>query len=124
MADAGLDVRDADIVIGTSAGARAGTQLMSGLALHELFARQIASPRGPALPKSDRLRWREGPELAVSCSAQLEHLHAQIVELRPQRFGQQVFAVARHAVRQSLECVRLVGCERTVVRCPAEDDAA
>lgn len=41
LADAGLDVTDADLVVGTSAGATVGAQLGSGLALRELYDRQV-----------------------------------------------------------------------------------
>ena len=41
MADAGLDVRDADVLIGTSSGARVALQLASGAPLEEAFARQV-----------------------------------------------------------------------------------
>ena len=40
MADAGVDVRDADLVVGTSAGARVGVQIRSHLTVEELFQRQ------------------------------------------------------------------------------------
>ncbi len=46
MAESGVDVRDADVVIGTSSGARVALQLASGAPLEEVFARQIsAAPR-------------------------------------------------------------------------------
>jgi NTE family protein len=40
VADAGLDLRTAETVIGTSAGSTVGAQLTSGLGFEELFARQ------------------------------------------------------------------------------------
>ncbi|MDI2129883.1 patatin-like phospholipase family protein [Yinghuangia seranimata] len=40
LADAGQDVTDADLLIGTSAGANVAAQLGSGLSLDELYARQ------------------------------------------------------------------------------------
>lgn len=43
MAEAGIEVRDADLLIGTSSGARVALQLSSGDPLEELFARQIAA---------------------------------------------------------------------------------
>lgn len=42
LGDAGVDLRDADLVLGTSAGASAGAQLTSGLDLDELYERQLA----------------------------------------------------------------------------------
>ena len=41
MADVGVDVRDADLIVGTSAGARVGVQVRSHLTLEELFQRQV-----------------------------------------------------------------------------------
>lgn len=46
MADAGLDVRDADLFVGTSAGARVAIDLTSGRALEEIYQRRMA-PGGP-----------------------------------------------------------------------------
>jgi NTE family protein len=44
LADAGIDVRDADLILGTSAGSRVAAQITSGLTVEELFQRQ-AEPR-------------------------------------------------------------------------------
>jgi NTE family protein len=41
LADAGRDVTDAELLVGTSAGANVAAQLGSGLGLEELYARQI-----------------------------------------------------------------------------------
>jgi NTE family protein len=41
LADAGKDVTDADLIVGTSAGSTVAAQLGSGLSLEELFARQV-----------------------------------------------------------------------------------
>lgn len=43
MAEAGVDVRDADVLIGTSSGARVALQLASGAPLEEVFARQVGA---------------------------------------------------------------------------------
>ena len=43
MAESGIDVRDADLLIGTSSGARVALQLASGAPLEEVFARQIGA---------------------------------------------------------------------------------
>jgi len=43
MAEGGIDVRDADLLIGTSSGARVALQLASGTPLEEVFARQIGA---------------------------------------------------------------------------------
>ena len=53
MAEAGVDVRDADVLIGTSSGARVALQLASGAPMEEVFARQVGAgtqvgrPAGP-----------------------------------------------------------------------------
>ena len=49
LADAGQDVTAADVVIGTSAGSTVAAQLGSGLALAELFERQV----DPALQSAE-----------------------------------------------------------------------
>jgi len=60
MADAGIDVRDADLIVGTSAGARVGVQIRSDLTLEDLFQRQVdphLQTKEPA-PPVDFMRWR------------------------------------------------------------------
>lgn len=41
LAEAGIDVRNADLFVGTSAGANVSAQITSGLTLDELFQRQV-----------------------------------------------------------------------------------
>jgi NTE family protein len=41
MADSGVDIRDPDLLVGTSAGARVAVQLSSGVPLEDLVQRQI-----------------------------------------------------------------------------------
>src|SRR5512135_3230782 len=41
LADAGIDVRNADLFVGTSAGATVAAQITSGLSLEELFQRLV-----------------------------------------------------------------------------------
>jgi len=53
MAEAGIEVRGADVLIGTSSGARVALQLASGAPLEEVFARQIGA--GGTLVR--RRRW-------------------------------------------------------------------
>ena len=43
MAESGVDVRDADLLIGTSAGGRVALQLASGASLEEVFERQVGA---------------------------------------------------------------------------------
>jgi NTE family protein len=75
MADAGVDVRNADVIVGTSAGSLVGVQITSDLTLEELFQRQV----DPHLqtkelpPPVDFTRWRadfmrakEGPGDAIA----------------------------------------------------------
>jgi NTE family protein len=61
MAEAGTDPREADLFVGTSAGAIVAAQITSGVPLDELFRRQLAS-RGetePSAPVVDFRRWRD-----------------------------------------------------------------
>jgi NTE family protein len=60
MADGGATVRDADLIVGTSAGSLVGAQITSDLTLEELFQRQIdpdlQTKESP--PRVDFTRWR------------------------------------------------------------------
>ena len=60
MADVGVCVRDASLIVGTSAGARVGVQIRSHLTLEELFQRQVdphLQTQEPAL-RVDFTQWR------------------------------------------------------------------
>lgn len=60
MADVGVDVRNADVIVGTSAGSLVGVQIRSELTLEELFQRQV-DPRlqtKESPPPVDFTRWR------------------------------------------------------------------
>jgi NTE family protein len=60
MADVGVDVRDAAVIVGTSAGSLVGVQIASDLTLRELFHRQ-ADPQlqtKESQPPVDAMRWR------------------------------------------------------------------
>lgn len=47
LADAGLDViSDADVIVGTSAGSTVAAQVTGGIALHEVYERQLAPAEG------------------------------------------------------------------------------
>ncbi|WP_433548698.1 patatin-like phospholipase family protein [Streptomyces sp. CA-294286] len=47
LAESGVDLSTADLVVGSSAGAMVGAQLLSGrMSLGELYARQLAAPPG------------------------------------------------------------------------------
>ncbi len=60
MADVGAGVRDADVIVGTSAGSRVGAQIRSDLTLEELFQRQVDPDLQTAepAPPVDFTRWR------------------------------------------------------------------
>jgi NTE family protein len=75
MADAGVDICDADVIVGTSAGSLVGVQVTSYLTLEELFQRQtdphLQTKESP--PPVDFTRWRadvmrvkEGPGDAIA----------------------------------------------------------
>jgi NTE family protein len=62
LARKGVDLRDADLVAGTSAGAVVGAQLASGLDPEHLYGRQLEPPAGERPPKTSpfglfRLVW-------------------------------------------------------------------
>lgn len=46
LVEAGVDLTRADLVVGTSAGAVVGAQILSGLPIEELYARQLSEPVG------------------------------------------------------------------------------
>lgn len=45
LAEAGVDLTSADLVVGTSAGSVVGAQILSGVSLKDLYAAQLAEPR-------------------------------------------------------------------------------
>lgn len=49
LADAGVDLTSADVVVGTSAGSVVGAQVLSGASLATLFAEQLVEPAGEAV---------------------------------------------------------------------------
>jgi len=57
MAEAGADVRNADLFVGTSAGSRVAVQLASEVAPATMLARQMEPTTEPA-PEVDWQRWR------------------------------------------------------------------
>jgi NTE family protein len=46
LAEAGVDLTDADVVVGTSAGSVVGAQLTCGTPLEQMYAAQLADPAG------------------------------------------------------------------------------
>src|SRR5215203_4327417 len=64
--DAGLDVTEADLTIGTSAGSTAAAQITSGVQPTELLADILAAPEPPTGPvRSDRGRAPLGPAASI-----------------------------------------------------------
>jgi NTE family protein len=60
LAGAGVDLAEADLVVGTSAGSVVGAQLAAGVDLDAAYQRQLADPSGETvarLPWSTILRW-------------------------------------------------------------------
>ena len=51
LAEAGIDLTSADVVVGTSAGSVVGAQVSSGVALKDLYAEQLADPTGEIAAK-------------------------------------------------------------------------
>jgi NTE family protein len=45
LAEAGIDLTSADLVVGTSAGSVVGAQILSGASVKDLYAAQLAEPR-------------------------------------------------------------------------------
>jgi NTE family protein len=45
LAEAGIDLTSADLVVGTSAGSIVGAQILSGVSLKDLYSEQLAEPR-------------------------------------------------------------------------------
>ena len=75
MAEVGVDVRKAEVIVGTSAGARVAAQITSSLTLEELFQRQVdpSLQTKESAPRLDFACWRaefmrakEGPSDAVA----------------------------------------------------------
>ncbi len=46
LADSGVDLTSADLVVGTSAGSVVGAQILSGVSIEDLYTEQLADPRG------------------------------------------------------------------------------
>ncbi|GHO68303.1 patatin [Ktedonobacter sp. SOSP1-52] len=93
MADAGVDVRDADVFVGTSGGACVAAQITSGLTLEELFQRQV----DPALQarelaaQMDLARWSADLKQAMEGAGDITELM--------QRRG--AMALATHTVTEA-----------------------
>src|ERR1700689_1056584 len=82
LAEAGVDVTGADLVIGTSAGATVAAQLGSGLSLEELFARQV----DPALQSRELMAEIDWEKFAADLQPYLAGASTPAEELR--KFGE------------------------------------
>jgi len=78
LAEAGQDVADAGLVIGTSAGANVAAQLGSGLSLEELFARQV----DPALQSRELMATVDWAKYAADLEPYLAGASTQAEQLR------------------------------------------
>ncbi|MBV8540491.1 MAG: patatin-like phospholipase family protein [Pseudonocardiales bacterium] len=77
LADRGVDLRDADLVIGTSAGSVVGALITSGTGLEELYNRQLVPPepdRPVRIGIATIVRWG----LAAACSRGSERMGARV----------------------------------------------
>ena len=57
MAESGVDIRNADLMIGTSSGGRVALQLASGAPLEEVFARQSGAAQHVRRPAASPVDW-------------------------------------------------------------------
>lgn len=77
LADHGIDLRHADLVVGTSAGSVVGALITSGTGLEELYASQLAPPE-PARPVRMGIATIVWWGLAVACSRGSEQVGARV----------------------------------------------
>jgi NTE family protein len=77
MAEHGVELHDADLVIGTSAGSVVGALIASGTGLDELYASQLAPP-GPYRPLRMRMATMVRWGLAAVCSRRSEQLGVRL----------------------------------------------
>lgn len=77
LADHGVDLRDADLVVGTSAGSVVGALITSGTGLEELYASQLAPPEAdrPVRIGIATIVWWG---LAAACSRGSEQVGARV----------------------------------------------
>jgi NTE family protein len=77
LAEHGVELRDADLIIGTSAGSVVGALIASGTELEELYASQLAPP-GPYRPVRMRMATMVRWGLAAVCSRGSEQMGARV----------------------------------------------
>ncbi|MER6128358.1 patatin-like phospholipase family protein [Streptomyces sp. NPDC001795] len=119
LGEAGLDLGDADVVIGTSAGATVGAQLASGkLTFQELYKRQLAAPQGEIAGR-------------LTTSMYLRYAWATLKSGTPEEYGRKIGRMAL-AARTPSEAARRAAIESRLVspewpdrplRVPAVDTA-
>ena len=107
LAEAGVDLTTADLVIGTSAGANAAVQIRSGIPLADLYAATIAPlpprPQGPGReavpPRMDAVfvRMRE-ISAAATTQAELQKAMAAYALERDSSFGPEIADQRRSVV--------------------------
>lgn len=84
LADAGLDVTAADLIVGTSAGATAAAQLSSGIPPADLYASVLVEqlPPRPAAPGGDRPARRPSAAAYLTWSDELIRTSADAADMR------------------------------------------
>ncbi len=96
LAEAGLDVTDADIVVGTSAGSVVGVDVRSGVALTDLYSEQARPPGASEV----YARMRAG--------VMAKYVRAMVFSARPEVARARVGAMALRASTESEEIRRRV----------------
>jgi NTE family protein len=101
LAEAGLDAAEADLVVGTSAGATVGAQLGSGLGLDQLYARQVEPDlQAPEIdPGVDLRTFADGLGVALRATGSPRDVRRAIGELALR--AQTVDELVRRAVIES-----------------------
>ncbi|WP_371541692.1 patatin-like phospholipase family protein [Streptomyces sp. NBC_00554] len=119
LGEAGVDLSDADVVIGTSAGSTVGAQLASGrLTLRELYERQLAEPTGELTAR-------------LGAATMLRYAWSMLTSRAPEAYGRKMGRLALaadttdQATRRASVKTRLVSPEwpDLPLRMPAVDTA-
>jgi len=121
LADEGVDLSNADVIIGTSAGATVAAQLTSGVALSELFARQLLPPEqsGEARIRIERAAivefFTSAARGATSPAAARAAIGAASVAAPTMDEAQRRAVIERRLPRPSWpdQCVRIVAVDAT-----------
>ena len=91
LRDAGVDLRDADVILGTSTGAIAAAQIVSGVALDELYERQLAPAGAEAAARPHWwVRARVAGTLLTARSPRLGRARVGLIAASSARFSQAV----------------------------------